>query len=94
MSEGWQLVIAVPVDERFERAAELGREIFFTNGTKQGDRRFVGLELGDAAGAGGKVPFELGVDLGRQMMFDEIRQEAHDVGAVAFHDGQMLKVNG
>ena len=39
------------VDERLERAAQLRRQIFVADRAEQRDRRFVGLELGDAAGA-------------------------------------------
>ena len=43
--------------------------------------RLIGLELRDAAGTGGEVPLQIRVDLRRQMVLDEIREETHEIGA-------------
>ena len=51
---------------------------------EQRDGRLIGLELRDAAGARGQVPLQFRVYRRRQMMLQEVRQEAHEIGAAAF----------
>lgn len=80
----WNLILAAAIDKGLERASQLGRQVFFADGTEQGDGRLIGLELRDAARAGRQVPLEVGVDLLGQMMLHEVRQKAHEVGAAAF----------
>jgi len=79
-----ELVLAVPIDKRLERAAKLRRQIVFVNRAEQRYGRLVGFQLGHAAGTGGEVPLEIGVLVGRQMMLDEVREKAHEVVAAAF----------
>jgi hypothetical protein len=80
----WKLILAVAIEEGFERTAEFRREICFVDRVEQRHGRLIGLELCDAAGARGQVPFQLRVYRWRQMMFHEVRQEAHEIGAAAF----------
>jgi hypothetical protein len=76
-------IAAVAVDERFERAAQFGGKIFFADRSQQRDGRLIGLELGHAPRARGKVTLELCMNVSRQVMLDEVRQKADEVGAGA-----------
>ena len=71
------------MQKRPQRAAQFRRQVVFTNGFQQRDRGLVGLELRDAAGALGEVAFKIGVHLGRQVMFEIVREQPDDVGAGA-----------
>jgi hypothetical protein len=51
---------------------------------EQGYGRLVRFELRDAARAGRQVPLEFRVHVWRQVVFDEIRQKAHEISAAAF----------
>src|SRR5262249_36144430 len=77
-------VLAVTVDERFQCAAEFRREVVFLDGMQKRDSGLIGLQLGDAARAGGEMTLELGVDAGRKMMLDEISKEPDKIVAAAF----------
>ena len=76
-----QLVAAIAMQKRSQRAAQFRRQILFPDGFQQRERGLVGLELGDAAGTRGEVAFEIGVDVRRQVMFEIVREEPDDVGA-------------
>ena len=78
------LVLAVPVHERLERAAKLGRQIVFFDRAEKRDRRLVGFQLCDAAWAGGEMAFEIRVDSGRQVTLDEIREKPDEIVAATF----------
>ena len=54
---------------------------------EEGDRRFVGLELRDAARAAREVALELRVDVRRQLVLDVVREEPDEVGAAPFRPG-------
>jgi hypothetical protein len=53
---------------------------------EKGNRGLVRLQLGDAAGTPREVLLEALVDLWREVMFDEVRQQAHEF-VTAFHGG-------
>jgi hypothetical protein len=78
------LILAVPIEERFEGTAQLGRKVLFVDRVKQRYRRLIGLELRNAAGACRQVPLEFRVYRRRQMVLHEVRQETHEIGAAAF----------
>src|SRR3954471_4453481 len=59
-------VAAVAVDEGFQRAAQLDRQIVVADRVQERDGGLIGLELRDAARAGRQVPLEIGVHLRRQ----------------------------
>jgi hypothetical protein len=80
----WKLILAVAIDERFERTAQFRREVVFVDRAEQRYGRLIGLELRDAAGACRQVPFQFRVYRRRQMVLHEVRQEAHEIGAAAF----------
>ena len=76
--------MAIPIEEGFQRAAELGGQVLVPDGAEERDRRCVSFQLRDATRTAGEVPLEIGVDLRRELMLDEIRQEAHEIIAT-FH---------
>jgi hypothetical protein len=80
----WQLILAVAIEERLEGTAQLRREVGFVDRVEQRHGGLIGLELCDAAGARSQVPLQCRVYRRRQMMFHEVRQEAHEIGAAAF----------
>ena len=51
---------------------------------EEGNCGLVRLELRNAARTGCQVPLELRVHLRRQVVFHEIRQQTHEIGAAAF----------
>ena len=71
--------MAVAIEERFQCPAQFWWEIFFPDAPKQGNRGLIGLELGQAAGAPGEMTFEFGVDIRRQLAFQEFDQQSHGV---------------
>jgi hypothetical protein len=87
-----ELIVTVAFEKGFQRAAQLGGEIFFADGMEQGNRRLIGLELRDAARTSGEVPFQIGVDRWREVVFDEVRQQTHEIGAATFvwHSGRSV----
>src|SRR5262245_50609589 len=66
---------AVAVDERLQRAAQLDREVVVVDRSEERDGGLIGLELGHAAWTRRQVAFEIGVDLGRQVALDEVREQ-------------------
>lgn len=75
------------MQKRPQRAAQLRRQVVFTNGLQQRERGLVGLELRDASGTLGEVAFKIGVHVGRQLMFEIVREQPDDVGAGAIVRG-------
>ena len=71
--------MAVAIEERFQCPAQFWWEIFFPDAPKQGNRGLIGLELGQAAGAPGEMTFEFGVNIRRQLAFQEFDQQPHGV---------------
>jgi hypothetical protein len=69
------------MQKRSQRAPQLRRQIFFTNGFQERERALVGLELCHAAGACGEVAFQFSVYVGSEVMFEIVREEPDDVGA-------------
>ena len=76
--------MTIALEEGVQCAAQFLGEILVTNRAKKRERRFVGLELTDAAGALGEMTFEFGVDVGRELMLDEIGEKSDELGARAF----------
>jgi hypothetical protein len=77
-------IVAVALEERLERAAQFGGQIFFSNGVEERDGGLICFQLGDAAGAPGEVPLQIRMDRRRQMVLHEVRQQAHEIGAATF----------
>ena len=69
------------MQKRSERAAQFRRQVVFANGLQQRERGLVGFELRDAAGTLGEVAFQIRMHLGRQVMFEIVREQPYDVGA-------------
>ena len=95
-SKGARLVLTVPVNERFERASQLGRQVVLVDRMQQGNGRLVGFQLCDAARAGGKMPLQIRVYVGRQMMLDEVREQPDEIVATPFlrHNQSSAPVRG
>ena len=79
-----RLILTIAIDERLQGAAELGWEVVFEERMQERDGGLVSFELGDAAGARGEMPLQFRMDRRRQMMLDEIGQQAHEISAAAF----------
>jgi len=90
-----QLVVAVSIDERSERAPKLRRQVVFLDRSEERDRRLVRFQLRDAARAGGEVTLEIGVLLRRQVMLDEVREKPDEiVAAASLRHGQSFQLLG
>ena len=75
-------IVAPAVDECTKRPSEFFGEFFFADGAEDGHGGAVGLQLAQAPVATREMPLERGVFIGRQLAFDEIGQQPHDVGAI------------
>jgi hypothetical protein len=78
---GWEKgsIATTAVDERSQRPPQLGREIFFLDGTEKRDRGCVRLQLRLALRALREMSFELGVHVRRQLTLDEVGQQAYEI---------------
>lgn len=73
-------IAAITIQERLQSAAQFCREVLVTYGAEERNRGLVGFELRQAPRALREVCFEVGVDLGRELSLDEVRQKAHEPG--------------
>jgi hypothetical protein len=71
------LVVAAAVEERFQRAPQLRREVVVLDAAQQGDGRLVGLQLTEATRAPGEVLLQLRVLFWWELPLDEVRQQPH-----------------
>jgi hypothetical protein len=78
------LVLTIPLEKRFEGAAQFGGKVFFANRVEKGNGGLIRLELGDTAGTPREVSFQLRMDRRRQVVLDKIRQQAHQIVAATF----------
>jgi hypothetical protein len=77
-------IISALVDECLERAAQLGWEVLVADRVQQAHGRLVRFQLRYAPWARGQMMFQPLVNLGRQLVLYEIREQSHQLVA-AFH---------
>ena len=89
-------VFTIPVDKCLEGAAKFRRQILVLDRVKQGNGGLVGFQLRNAARTRREMPFEIRVDVRRQVTLDEVGEKPDEIVAAAFlrHSRSSAQVRG